>query len=226
MYHIYIWIETSTMIWIKFTGSSASNRNDMKPNNRERIDILTVGLSVRRKNKKRTVDGDRQTPGVVGRRRPAISRDGAFQKPDTPPTPCRDARRRRLRSLLSRHRWHVGDGMGKRRQRSSVARKRWISRCKGRRLALYLYTRLTQQIGKQSITVLWKLRAPARVEAGNRWTIHTHVVRARPLAPPARPGEARQASAHARVVLPFPLPNCFNKMEVAQLFKLASLHLK
>jgi hypothetical protein len=88
----------------------------MKPNNRGRIDILTVGLSARRKKKKKkkkTVDGDRRTPGVVGRRRPASSRDGASQKPDTPPTPCRDARRRRLRSLLSRHRWHVGDGMEK-----------------------------------------------------------------------------------------------------------------
>ena len=131
---------------------------------------------------------------------------------------------------------------------------------KGRRLAPYLYTRRTQQIGKQSITVLWKLtcrlrtchniknncllnrpaqsppcmqnfqvakgsRAPARVEAENRRTIHAHVVHARPLAPPrpARPGEA---SARARVVLSFSLPNCFNKMEIAQLFKLASLHLK
>ena len=44
-----------------------------------------------------------------------------------------------------------------------------------------------------------KSRAPARVEAGNR-------------------------RVSARVVLPFPLPNCFNKMEIAQLLKLASLH--
>ena len=85
----------------------------MKPNNTERIDIVTVGLSARRKKKKKPVDGDRRTPGVVGRRRPASSRDGASQKPDTPPTPCRDAWRRRLRSLFSRQRWHVGDGMGK-----------------------------------------------------------------------------------------------------------------
>jgi hypothetical protein len=37
---------------------------------------------------------------------------------------------------------------------------------------------------------------------------------------PARRGE------RARVVLPFPLPNDFNKIEIAQLFKLASLLLK
>ena len=30
-----IWNEASTTIWIKFTGSSASNRKDMKPNNRK-----------------------------------------------------------------------------------------------------------------------------------------------------------------------------------------------
>ena len=60
----------------------------MKPNNTERIDIITVGLSARRKKKKRkTVNEDRRTPGVVGRRRPASSRDGTSQKPDTPPTP-------------------------------------------------------------------------------------------------------------------------------------------
>jgi len=162
MYHIYM-NQTSTTIWIKYTGSSASNRNDMKPNNRERIDILTMGLSAWRmeRRKAKTVDGDRQTPDVEGRRRPASSHDGTSQKPDTPPTPCRDVRRHRLQNMLSRHWWHVGDGMGKT-AAANVVRKRWISRCKRRRLAPYLYTRCTQQIGKQSITVLWKHYLPFR----------------------------------------------------------------
>jgi len=72
----------------------------------------------------------------------------------------------------------------------------------------------------QNFQVAKGSRAPARVEAGNRRTIHAQVVHARPLAPPG------EASERARVVLPFPLLNCFNKMEIAQLFKLASLHLK
>jgi hypothetical protein len=79
--------------------------------NKRRINILAVGLSTRRE--KKTGDGDRRTPGVEGRRCPVSSRDDTSQKPDTLPTPCRDARRRRLRSLLSWHRWHIGDGMGK-----------------------------------------------------------------------------------------------------------------
>ena len=63
--------------------------------------------------------------------------------------------------------------------------------------------------------------APTRVGVGNRRTIHTR----RACAPigPARPDEA---SMCARVVLPFPLSNSFNKIEIAQLFKLASLLLK
>jgi len=85
-------------------GSSASNRKDMRPNNRERLDILTAELSARRKKRKKTktVDGDRRTPGVEGRRRPASSRDDASQKPNTPPIPCRDARRPRRRLSSAR----------------------------------------------------------------------------------------------------------------------------
>jgi len=81
----------------------------------------------------------------------------------------------------------------------------------------------------QRFKVAKESRAPARVEAGNRRTIHAHIVHVRPLVPPGpnRTGEARRASVRARVVvLPFSLLNCFNKMEIAQLFKLASLHLK
>ena len=99
------------------------NRKDARTNNKEKIDILTVTLSVRRK-KKKTVDGDRQTPSVKGRRRPARSRDDASQKPNT--------------SLpYAETRGDVGfgacppdtDGMsatgwGRLRQRSNVARKR------------------------------------------------------------------------------------------------------
>ena len=58
-------------------------------------------------------------------------------------------------------------------------------------------------------------RAPTRVEAENHRTIHAHVVHARSLAPPRLAGRARRA-----------IPNFFNKMEIAQLFKLVSLHLK
>jgi hypothetical protein len=105
-WNIDMWFNTSTTIWDKVTPSSASNRTDARMKNKRRI-----GLSTWRK--KKTGDGDRRTPGVEGRRRPASSRDGASQKPNTLPTPCRDARKRRLRILLSRHRWHVGDGMGK-----------------------------------------------------------------------------------------------------------------
>jgi len=76
------------MIWDKVTISSASNRKNARTNNKEKIDILTVGLSARRK-KKEIVDEDRRTPGVEGRRRLASSRDGASQKPDTPRTPWR-----------------------------------------------------------------------------------------------------------------------------------------
>jgi hypothetical protein len=141
-----------------------------------------VGLSTWRK--KKTGDGDRRTRSVKGRRRPASSRDGASQKSDTLPTPCRDARRRRLQSLLFRHRWHVSDGMGKRRdgEDGGSAALWW-----GRVHALQL-----RKVISRSITALWLLtcrvakgsRAPARVGAGNRRTIHAHVVRARPLAPP------------------------------------------
>jgi hypothetical protein len=46
----------------------------------------------------------------------------------------------------------------------------------------------------------------------------------REIAGPFTRMSARRASA--RVVLPFPLPNDFNKIEIAQLFKLASLLLK
>jgi len=104
-------------------------------------------------------------------------------------------------------------------QRSSVARKRWISRYKGRRLALYLYTRRTQQIGKQSITVLWKLYLPfTHLPAQSPPCMQNfQVAKGSRAAARAPPGPARWASAHARVVLPFPLPNCFNKIEIAQL---------
>ena len=88
--------------------------------NKEKIDIPL--LSARRK--KETVDRDRRTPGVEGRRRPASSRDDASQKPDTP-------------LLCAGMRGDVGFracspdtdgtstmGWGRRWQRNNVARKR------------------------------------------------------------------------------------------------------
>jgi len=156
---------------------------------------------------------DRRTPGLVGRRRPASSRDSAFQKPDTPPTPSRDARRRRLRSLLSQHRWHVGSAVAWRGRDKSLDTNDDVS--------LHIYTGRTQQIGKQSITVLWKeaahpqgLKRKIAGPSTRMSCMRTHWPRS------ARRGE------RARVVLPFPLPNCFNKMEIAQPFKLVSHHLK
>jgi len=95
-----MWFNTRTMTRGKFELSSASSSRNIRTNNRERIYILTVRLSalaVAQKEDKADHRWRSANTGIEGRRRPANSHDGASQKPDTPPTPCKDTRRRRIR---------------------------------------------------------------------------------------------------------------------------------
>jgi hypothetical protein len=153
-WNIDMWFNTSTTIWDKVTPSSASNRTDARTKNKRRINILTVGLSTWRK--KKTGDGDRRTPGVEGRRRPASSRDGASQKPDTLPTPCRDARKRRFRSCSPGTDGTSATGWGRRRQRNTVVRKRWISLVlRTTSHPIFIHASQLRKVISRSITTLW-----------------------------------------------------------------------
>jgi len=137
-----IWIKTSTTIRDKVMASSASNRKNARTNNKEKIDILIVGLSTRR-NKKETVDGDRQTSGVERRRRPAVTT--ALPKNLIRPLPRAGMRGDvGFRAYSPDTDGTSAMGWGRRWQRNNVARNWWISRYWGRRLVPYLYTHRTQ----------------------------------------------------------------------------------
>jgi len=139
-----VWFNTSTMTRGKFELSSASSSRNIRTNNRERIDILTVRLSalaVAQKEDKADRRWRSANTGVEGRRRPMNSHDGASQKPDTPPTPCKDTRRRRLRKpalpapMSCRQRDGKDDGSGVQWQREEMNSLFW-----GRRLVpIYIH---------------------------------------------------------------------------------------
>ena len=113
----------------------------MGPNNKEKIDILTAGLSAQRKKKKETIDGDRRTPGVDGKRRLASSHDGVFKNLIRPLLRAGTRGDVGFRACSPDMDGTSATGWRKRQQHSNVARKRCVTEDD---VSPYIYTRIAR----------------------------------------------------------------------------------